>query len=828
MHENNKKGASPLAGEDGQSQMSQSQSTTHHYNPIDRVLDSLRELGHSPKQSSSRSGEWMCSCPSHDDRTPSLSIKHGDDQRVLLHCHAGCPVESVVQSLGLAMGDLFERDQNVTTVSVSSAPHGVKKRSSVGDSGGSPSGYERLDDAIGVYTRSMGQADHRWDYHTQHGDLVGVVLRWNTENGKEFRPVSFVDGRWKFTGMPAPRPLYGLPALVDSQGPVVVCEGEKAADAAIACGYIATTSPNGSKSASKADWSVLRGREIVIIPDLDGVGDAYADDITDLCVDAASVRIVDLSQVWTGLEKGDDLADVLALESGDVESVRVKLDALISQTTPEQSRNNSERTARNHQPFPVELLPEPVRSYIVQGAQAIGCDASYIALPVLSMLGGAIGNTHEVRVKRGWIEPPVVWSCIVGRSGTSKSPAIELAFKPLEKIQERLFLEYQRELEEFKADPNHTGPNGSAPSPQRCIIDDATIEATLQCIQQNPHGIVQRRDELAGWFDFDRYKSGKGVGSNARWIELFHGRSVSIDRRTSDPIFVARAAMSIAGGIQPGVLSRVMDPNNLESGLVARFLFAMPEAIPKRWSDATIDPVVSERMHGLVERLHSHTMYSVAPDASAENPKPHVMGLDPDATRAFGLFVDQHNESIQNQPEHIGSAWTKLECYVPRLALIIHLVREAAGDATLLESEFIGLDSIQAAIGLVEWFKTETNRLYTILAMDKSQQEDLRVIEWINAQSGAVTVREFSRGLAQFNNAQKAQHKLDELVDAGFGFFRGRRPNGKTQEFVLHNEYQSNPVTTVTVTSGAKGCKNNQTVTGASGRYPVQSNKKDQ
>src|SRR5690606_14689172 len=49
----------------------------------------------------------MARCPAHDDREPSLSIAEGDDGRVLLTCHAGCPTRDIVARLGLGMADLF-------------------------------------------------------------------------------------------------------------------------------------------------------------------------------------------------------------------------------------------------------------------------------------------------------------------------------------------------------------------------------------------------------------------------------------------------------------------------------------------------------------------------------------------------------------------------------------------------------------------------------------------------------------------------------------------------------------------------------------------------
>jgi putative DNA primase/helicase len=44
-------------------------------------------------------GGWMTRCPSHDDREPSLSIREGDDGKVLVHCHAGCDQGRVIAAL---------------------------------------------------------------------------------------------------------------------------------------------------------------------------------------------------------------------------------------------------------------------------------------------------------------------------------------------------------------------------------------------------------------------------------------------------------------------------------------------------------------------------------------------------------------------------------------------------------------------------------------------------------------------------------------------------------------------------------------------------------
>src|SRR3712207_8141660 len=39
--------------------------------------------------------------PAHDDQRNSLSVSEGDDERVLVYCHAGCTLTGIVAALGL-------------------------------------------------------------------------------------------------------------------------------------------------------------------------------------------------------------------------------------------------------------------------------------------------------------------------------------------------------------------------------------------------------------------------------------------------------------------------------------------------------------------------------------------------------------------------------------------------------------------------------------------------------------------------------------------------------------------------------------------------------
>ncbi len=52
-------------------------------------------------------GRWMACCPAHEDKTPSLSIREIDGEKILVHCFSGCSVYEVLGAVGLTFDDLF-------------------------------------------------------------------------------------------------------------------------------------------------------------------------------------------------------------------------------------------------------------------------------------------------------------------------------------------------------------------------------------------------------------------------------------------------------------------------------------------------------------------------------------------------------------------------------------------------------------------------------------------------------------------------------------------------------------------------------------------------
>jgi hypothetical protein len=140
--------------------------------------------------------------------------------------------------------------------------------------------------------------------------------------GKEIRSLVFAAHKrwgqqWRWLGFPKPRLLYGLDRLgARPEAPVIICEGEKAADAADALlhDHVAITSPGGSKAAKMADWSALAGRKatVTIWCDADEPGQGYARDVCEMLAKLTPTPAVAIVKPPEGVSEGWDATDALA------------------------------------------------------------------------------------------------------------------------------------------------------------------------------------------------------------------------------------------------------------------------------------------------------------------------------------------------------------------------------------------------------------------------------------------------------------------------------------------------------------------------------------
>jgi len=434
-------------------------------------------------------------------------------------------------------------------------------------------------------------------------------------------------------------------------------------------------------------------------------------------------------------------------------------------------------------PFPVDVLPEPVRSYVACGAKALGCEPAFVALPLLAMLASAIGATRRVRLKQGWCEPSVLWTAIVADSGTLKSPAANYALDALNRLQAWKLEEYPQLREQYERDKvlyeadlgnwKRKGRQKDEPPPekpvepivQRYIVHDITIEALAERLSNAPRGLLSANDELGAWLgSFDQYHRSGGADV-PRWLSIYRAEGLIIDRKTGPEktIFIKRAAVSVTGSITPRALARALGEQHLENGLAARIGLAMPPRIRKRWTEAVVDGSVIRSMERVVGRL-------LVLDFSADDNgslTPIDLNLTPEGKGEWVRFYNEHNVEQESLMGPLASAYAKLEGGAARLALVVQLVRWAADMAP---GDAIDAESVRAGIALAQWFCYEAERVYAALAETDSEREQRSLIDLVRRLDGRITVRGLMQASRRYRtSAADVEAALDGLVKAGEG-----------------------------------------------------------
>jgi hypothetical protein len=449
-------------------------------------------------------------------------------------------------------------------------------------------------------------------------------------------------------------------------------------------------------------------------------------------------------------------------------------------------------------PFPVDLLPEVVRDYVVQQAEAIRVDVAMIAPAVLATLGGAIGTTRAVMIKKGWHEFPVLWVAIVCDSGAAKSPSLSAATDGIVKRQASEFHKHQKaavayeqamlahKLEVKKAEKEGKAPPEEPQKPRlrHTFTSDSTVEALAKLLNENPRGLVMILDELAAFFlRMNQYKSGGKGADREAYLSMYSCKPLKVDRKGDGSTFINRPLLSIVGAATPEAFRRCLSGDgNEENGLAARFQIVNPPRDLRQWSTAE----VSEAVANAFDRRVNDLLDLVGELKPFQPDEPVFIGMNAQAQKLYRDWFNAHNGEAVALRGPLAASWSKLEAVAVRLALILALAENP-------EAGRVDSQAMERAIGLTDWFKSELIRWYDAQKESRQESELHRLVLWVKAQGGEVTGRELMRNgpKPRAATAEDAENELDKLAKAGRGRWRlEKSPSGgrPTHVFVLRGD----------------------------------------
>ena len=201
---------------------------------------------------------YMVRCPAHDDKQASLSIKDGDDG-LLVNCFAGCGWKEIK--------DAFKRDGLLGDA--------VKKEETTA-------------------FKPVRLIVEKYDYKDDAGQLIHQTVRYMPKDFRQRRPDPNDPNnpdKWIWSIKGITEMPYRLADIRDADD-VVICEGEKDADAVAAAGFAATTNAGGAKNWPEYFADFFTGKNVYIIPHNDAAGHDRNKIVADNILNGAkSVRV---------------------------------------------------------------------------------------------------------------------------------------------------------------------------------------------------------------------------------------------------------------------------------------------------------------------------------------------------------------------------------------------------------------------------------------------------------------------------------------------------------------------------------------------------------
>jgi hypothetical protein len=446
--------------------------------------------------------------------------------------------------------------------------------------------------------------------------------------------------------------------------------------------------------------------------------------------------------------------------------------------------------------FDPELLPESLRAWVTDAADGLQVPVEFCAVPAIVACAGIIGRQVAIQMKRHelWIERPILWGACIGRPSTLKSPAMRPAQRILARIEGQRREAWEREqrsaainadlakaeraiAKKSAAAALKSGDREAAwaaldaieademeAAEPRLVVNDATIEKLGEILNGNARGLIQFRDELAGWLaSLDR--EGR-EGDRGFWLECWNGVGpYTCDRIGRGTVRIEAPAVSILGGIQPGKLAEyvrgAVRGGMGDDGLLQRFQLAVYPDVPASWQyvDRPPEPRAEMAAWALFNRLDRLDPQLLGANSHDAVDVPFLRFSEP----AQDLFIEWQTQLMARlrsgaEPPHMESHLGKYPGLAGRLALVLHLCDHPRGP--------VGIEALAAALDWIEFLEAHARRIYAP-ASDNGLSAAHLLLKRRDALDADFTARDvYRRGWAGLGK-DEVEGALDVLVEHG-------------------------------------------------------------
>jgi Protein of unknown function (DUF3987) len=378
---------------------------------------------------------------------------------------------------------------------------------------------------------------------------------------------------------------------------------------------------------------------------------------------------------------------------------------------------------------PVDAIASPVREKLLAEAErwSLPTGGYVMALLTVALSLTKVSTRFHVRETNA---KPVLWGGLVGTSNSGKSESLGAITAPLKELQTDYDREYSQKMEDFLtalAEHDAAKKNNNAlpelpvePTCFEAYLDDFTFESLAETLRTQPDDcLLLRLDELKALFGFDRYNAGSN--NRARFLSLYDGGEIKVNRKGAKRIRVSDTAVSVIGTTQHSTLSELLKgDSNIEDGLWARFYWVNLPTTPTYSHDPEPNNFLANSLKKAYVNIKAFsTQYFTA---SAE---------------AKALWTDWYDsmvdKSIGQGSEFLGSVYGKSKDRAARIALALHLVNAAITNQQ--PAPEVSAETMANAITINRYLLAETEKCLALVGATTNPEQE-RILKFANKFQG--------------------------------------------------------------------------------------------
>jgi CRISPR-associated protein Cmr3 len=393
-----------------------------------------------------------------------------------------------------------------------------------------------------------------------------------------------------------------------------------------------------------------------------------------------------------------------------------------------------------------------------------------ILLPTVATL--AWGGTELMLMpSTGFRALPILYTGIVGQSGSAKSPTQKMITKALFQLQKEEEEDYENRLKSWNDQCQKAEKDGEPKPDKPTVREFYTVDVTREAVamiqsQQPDRGFLCNHDELSGLFNGQNaYRGGKG-GDKEALLSARDGSGLKVNRASGKRISTSGSYHSITGGTQPDTLKGMMGDFDDGSGQWARFLWCLLFQKPAPY-------IRSEEAGSTIDEMQSrlYSLYSLVQTYPAK-----TYTLSPEAEELYAAWFNQLDElRLKDERQAFQAIYSKAKGNTGELALILHLTNSAAARFRT-PNDMVSGQTMKAAIALMKFYIGQVKLVHSLGDEQRGEITPLlaKIIE-LSKRKGEVSARDCQSGIASLRKEDVAKIRgyFRDLVEGEYGVLTG-------------------------------------------------------